>query len=764
MLCLVRVLLDFCNVQISNSQQFGAYNHRPGVRYPPGEIPEDWLKWVDDNLLRGVEAGKIVSILASKGFHPYRNMKLMHRILSWYSLVEFLKSHPELDVTDDSSLLNDDFLDWLRSLALRGIDGNVILELLDDRFIDLKKEHMLFAQQLGNNELGSLMGKNGTISQLLDFCHCCKMGYVDFVEIFCKCGVPVDENVLDRHSGERVTAIWYASYGGNAEVIRLLVRFGANVNSLDRRGRNGVHIAALHGHQDACAALIDAGGRLFGRDLHGNTPLHLAALANHVKVVDYLAFRGQELARFVYSDKVRPRKQSTFDQLMIEIFEKLPIAKLQQQETIRFEKEWLHDAAIYFYQQVDKEVRYMVPLSCLEIMEDVLTRFDPRPETGIFVMHALRGEQIFIRTIPTPTELGILLRYVLRQAAVDMINNWHRTALHLACDANKINSHEAIILLLLDKYGCNVNLRDMHRRRAIELLIQDKIVRDNPSSTQAREETLLLKREDNLQAFFERIAKEDQELTMQRRKEILNSCVHRLDMMDSRLWNNLRAASIFRLAINNGEWEQYEDPDTGCFFYCKVPSKSPLSTLPMIGLNCSIQSSMTKFRRSPTRSSVQISHQCEKFSWFLPLSEAKAAVDRTNAMQYLRYVMSRLLRRYGEWEVYRCRRSNIEYFYNVLTEELKFFAPPEMQWRAVLRESVKQSQVLGYAQDWWVYKDKHDNIFYRNRFTRYCEYEQPPDAKEMKASEKLCTGYQVSHTAFQYKNIHFIWAFFLFSA
>lgn len=39
-----------------------------GVRCKQGEFPDEWLDWLNENLMRGVEAGKIVGILASKVF------------------------------------------------------------------------------------------------------------------------------------------------------------------------------------------------------------------------------------------------------------------------------------------------------------------------------------------------------------------------------------------------------------------------------------------------------------------------------------------------------------------------------------------------------------------------------------------------------------------------------------------------------------------------------------------------------------------------
>lgn len=143
----------------------------PGIKFLPGEFPEEWLKWVDDNLLRGVDPGKIVSILASKGFHPYRNTRLMHRIISWHSLLKFVELHPHIDVNDTDEPFDEEFLEWIRKTAEKGIDGAILYELLQDRYIDLTKHHLYFAQKLQNNEIGCVMGADGRPAYLLDLHH-----------------------------------------------------------------------------------------------------------------------------------------------------------------------------------------------------------------------------------------------------------------------------------------------------------------------------------------------------------------------------------------------------------------------------------------------------------------------------------------------------------------------------------------------------------------------------------------------------------------
>lgn len=97
------------------------FYHIAGVRFKEGEFSAEWLEWIDDNLLRGVDPGKIVAILASKGFHPHKNTKLMHRILTWNSLEAFMHAHPDLDLTSASVDLDEDFFDWITDTVNKGV-------------------------------------------------------------------------------------------------------------------------------------------------------------------------------------------------------------------------------------------------------------------------------------------------------------------------------------------------------------------------------------------------------------------------------------------------------------------------------------------------------------------------------------------------------------------------------------------------------------------------------------------------------------------
>ncbi len=372
---------------------------------------------------------------------------------------------------------------------------------------------------------------------------------------------------------------------------------------------------------------------------------------------------------------------------------------------------WLDESAKHFLTLMDEEVRYMLPNSCEQIMLDVLSRFDPRPETGIFVTVDGAAEQRFIKTVPTPADLSVLLKYTYRQAALDAINSWSRTALHVACDANKVNSHEKVIFLLVNTYGCNVSLTDRHDRRPIELLLKDKVFNNMPSATQIREELLLERRSTLLDQMFTTFAVQERKKTDLRRAAILDECLMRDGKLSQRMWDATREASIFKKRFGK-LWEMYEDPDTGNYFYTKMPKNRLMGDT--FGDYC----------------------------WEAP-NIAKALIHRCNAITYLRKVRSAHLRNYGNWECYRDNKTMIEFFFHTDTEELLFVAPPEMAWKAIIREGSKTGEKLGYANEWEVWKDKHENLFYRHFFTKECEWELPIDAVKPTPAEKLCSAFQV---------------------
>ncbi|KAL4219658.1 hypothetical protein ACF0H5_022230 [Mactra antiquata] len=89
-----------------------------------------------------------------------------------------------------------------------------------------------------------------------DFLHAVKDGNKDELEriLETKDG-KININVYDT---EGQTALHQSCLDGNFELVKLLVKFGADVKLANRDGWNALHIAAYGGHQDIALYLISA--------------------------------------------------------------------------------------------------------------------------------------------------------------------------------------------------------------------------------------------------------------------------------------------------------------------------------------------------------------------------------------------------------------------------------------------------------------------------------------------------------------------------
>lgn len=72
----------------------------------------------------------------------------------------------------------------------------------------------------------------------------------------------------------------------------LLSRSAELLQSIDRHGKTGLHIAAMHGHYQMVEILLGQGAEINAADKNGWTPLHCAAKAGHLDVVKLLSESG----------------------------------------------------------------------------------------------------------------------------------------------------------------------------------------------------------------------------------------------------------------------------------------------------------------------------------------------------------------------------------------------------------------------------------------------------------------------------------------
>ena len=101
------------------------------------------------------------------------------------------------------------------------------------------------------------------------------------------------------------------------------------------------------------------------------------------------------------------------------------------------------------------------------------------------------------------------------------------------------------------------------------------------------------------------------------------------------------------------------------------------------------------------------------------------------------------MRTIGQWDMFRCRDTGIDYYYDPHREILRFTPPDEAIWFSILRRSEK-GELLGYGDEWQRLKDSDGNVFYKNRVTGVCEWDRPLEAAEVPNKLKFCTSFFVS--------------------
>lgn len=93
----------------------------------------------------------------------------------------------------------------------------------------------------------------------------------------------VDPN--QKVDGDRVYPLHFAVHAG-AEIVGILVQYGAKVNVKSDGGKTALHLAAVNGDINVVTLLIQAGAEVNAVDSYGHTPMFDAAA--HVSVSDMI--------------------------------------------------------------------------------------------------------------------------------------------------------------------------------------------------------------------------------------------------------------------------------------------------------------------------------------------------------------------------------------------------------------------------------------------------------------------------------------------
>ncbi|XP_050662147.1 85/88 kDa calcium-independent phospholipase A2 isoform X3 [Macaca thibetana thibetana] len=81
----------------------------------------------------------------------------------------------------------------------------------------------------------------------------------------------------------------------NAEMARMLLKRGCNVNSTSSAGNTALHVAVMRNRFDCAIVLLTHGANADAHGEHGNTPLHLAMSKDNVEMIKALIVFGAEV-------------------------------------------------------------------------------------------------------------------------------------------------------------------------------------------------------------------------------------------------------------------------------------------------------------------------------------------------------------------------------------------------------------------------------------------------------------------------------------
>lgn len=92
------------------------------------------------------------------------------------------------------------------------------------------------------------------------------------------------------------TSLHYAAQNGNLDMVKLLIKNGAEFKAMDKDGRAPIHIAAFYGRTNIVEFFIDSKIPIdWKSDKSGITPLHWAAEGGHLNASRFLVAQGANI-------------------------------------------------------------------------------------------------------------------------------------------------------------------------------------------------------------------------------------------------------------------------------------------------------------------------------------------------------------------------------------------------------------------------------------------------------------------------------------
>jgi len=101
--------------------------------------------------------------------------------------------------------------------------------------------------------------------------------------------------LLDSRNDNNLTPLIISSIHGNIDVVRLLIKKGADINAGDNEGSNALHNAAASGQKEVIELLLSKGVDVNLGDNNGMTALHFVATRGYFECGKLLVAKGAEV-------------------------------------------------------------------------------------------------------------------------------------------------------------------------------------------------------------------------------------------------------------------------------------------------------------------------------------------------------------------------------------------------------------------------------------------------------------------------------------
>ncbi|KAG5672519.1 hypothetical protein PVAND_002642 [Polypedilum vanderplanki] len=120
----------------------------------------------------------------------------------------------------------------------------------------------------------------------------CRNGHYDVVQYLIKrCHTDVEQCgsvIFDGETIENAPPLWCAAAAGHTNIVKLLIRYGANVNSTTKTNSTPLRAACFDGHLEIVKYLVAHGADIEIANRHGHTCLMIACYKGHYAITKFL--------------------------------------------------------------------------------------------------------------------------------------------------------------------------------------------------------------------------------------------------------------------------------------------------------------------------------------------------------------------------------------------------------------------------------------------------------------------------------------------